>query len=355
MDDSRPQTEAQPLDASPGTPPRKPSVVQRTLRVLVLVVLIGGIIGGVILYQQSQRYPNTDDAYVQAHVVQIAPQISGVVAKVHVINNQHVDADAPLFDIDPAPFRIAVEAAQAAFDEAAESVGASGAGVKAASAHVREAEAALNNVRREAVRGRALKDVGSLSTSGLDTREATLKQAEAASEAALAELDRAQQQYGGSGTDNARLRAASAALRKAQLDLSYTEVRAPTAGWVSDVSLREGSFVTMARPVFPLVEDQEWWIDAHFKETDITRIKPGQSASIEVDMYPGVTLNGQVESISAGSGATFSLLPPENATGNWVKVTQRYTVRVKVLDRPPNPTQPLRVGASSQVKIDTAS
>jgi membrane fusion protein (multidrug efflux system) len=189
----------------------------------------------------------------------------------------------------------------------------------------------------------------------LDTREAALKQAEAASEAALAELDRAQQQYGGSGKDNARLRSASAALRKAQLDLSYAEVRAPAAGWVSDVTLREGAFVMMSRPVFPLVEDKEWWIDAHFKETDVTRIKPGQPATIEIDMYPGLELKGEVESISAGSGATFSLLPPENATGNWVKVTQRYTVRVKVLDRSPDPTQPLRVGASSRVKVDTAA
>ncbi|MBY0509398.1 MAG: HlyD family secretion protein [Rhodospirillaceae bacterium] len=352
MDDSRPQTEAPPAEVSPAVP-RAPSKLQRVLRVLVAVVLVGAAAGGVVLYQQSARYPNTDDAYVQAHVVQIAPQISGVISKVHVVNNQHVDADAPLFDIDPASFRIAVEAAQAAFDEAAETVGASGAGVKAASAHVREAEAALANARREAVRGRALKDVGSLSASGLDTREATLKQAEAASEAAMAELDRAQQQYGGSGKDNARLRSASAALRKAQLDLSYTEVRAPSSGWVSDVSVREGAFVMMARPVFPLVEDKEWWVDAHFKETDITRIKPGQPASIEIDMYPDVMLKGEVESVSAGSGASFSLLPPENATGNWVKVTQRYTVRVKVLDRPPDPTQPLRVGASSQVKIDT--
>lgn len=358
MDDARPQPGPAPVSTSapPGALPAKTSsLLQRILRGVVLLVLIGGGGLGYYLYRQSEAFPTTDDAYIQAHVVQVAPLISGPVSKVLVVNNQHVGKDAPLFEIDPAPFVIAVEAAQAAFDEAAESVGASGAGVKAAAARVRETEAALANARREAVRGRALVQAGSLAAAGLDTREAALKQAEATVEAALAELDRAQQQYGGSGTGNARLRAASASLRKAQLDLSYAEVRAPNSGWVSDVTLREGAFVMPARPVFALVEDVEWWVDAHFKETDITRIKPGQAAEIEVDMYPGVVLKGQVESISAGSGATFSLLPPENATGNWVKVTQRYTVRVKVSDRPPNPNEPLRVGASSHVKISTKS
>ena len=354
MDDSRPETTPPAPQASMAPPPpvRTTSVLQRVLRVVVLLVLIGGLGGGYVMYRRSATFPATDDAYIQAHVVQIAPQISGAVTKVHVVNNQHVNADDPLFDIDPAPLLIAVEAAQAAFDEAAEGVGASGAGVKAAAAHVREADAMVANARREAVRGRALLQAGSLSAAGLDTREATLKQAEAASEGALAELDRAQQQYGASGKDNARLRAASAALRKAQLDLTYAEIRAPASGWVSDVELRDGTFIMMARPVFALVEDAEWWVDANFKETDITRIKPGQTAKIDIDMYPNVALKGEVESISAGSGATFSLLPPENATGNWVKVTQRYTVRVKIIDRPADPKQPLRVGASSHVEID---
>ena len=352
MDDSRPTAASSQVEATPATAP-KLSILQRVLRVIVGVVLLGGAVTGYVLYRQSEDYPSTDDAYVQAHIVQIAPQISGVVSKVHVVNNQHVAADAPLFDIDSAPLVIAVEAAQAAFDEAVETVGASGANVKAASARVREAEAALSNARREAVRGRALSEAGNLSASGLDTREATLKHAEATSEAALAELDRAQQQYGGSGKDNARLRAASAALRKAELNLSYAEVRSPAGGWVSDVTLREGAYVTTARPVFALVEDREWWVDAHFKETDLNRLRPGQAAEIEFDMYPGLKLSGQIESISAGSGAIFSLLPPENATGNWVKVTQRYTVRVKIADRPANPAQPLRIGASSHVKIDT--
>jgi membrane fusion protein (multidrug efflux system) len=335
-----------------GLPPGGTGMVQRILRPLILVVLIGAAVGGYYLYEEGQRHPSTDDAYVQANVVQIAPMVSGIVSRVHVVNNQHVEDGVPLFDLDTAPFVIAVEAAQASFDEAVESVGASGAGVAAAAAHVREAEAALANARNEASRARALSKAGSMSASMLDTREAALKQMEAGLAAALAEMDRAQQMAGRSGKDNARLRSASAALHKAQLDLSYAEVRAPATGWVSNVTVREGAIAPMARPVFALVEDSEWWVDAHFKETDITRLKPGQSAEITVDMYPGVTLHGVVDSISAGSGATFSLLPPENASGNWVKVTQRYTVRIKVTEKPPS-GEPLRVGASAKATVDT--
>lgn len=352
MDDSRPPQDTLTSTVKPS--PARADRVQRVLRPVILLVVIGAVVGGYFLYRNSQRFASTDDAYIQADIVQIAPQVSGVVTKVHAVNNQHVDEGAPLFDIDSASFGIAVEAAQAAFDEAVEAVGASNAGVNAAAAHVRQAEAALSNARTEAVRARQLRQAGSLSVSGLDAREATLKQAEATLAASLAELERAQQTAGRTGKDNARLRAASAALHKAQLDLTYAEVRAPASGWVSNLTLREGTFAAMGRPQFSLVEDNEWWVDAHFKETDITRLRAGQSAEVTIDMYPDLTLKGTVQSISAGSGASFSLLPPENASGNWVKVTQRYTVRIKIDGRPPG-GEALRVGASANVVVAIAA
>lgn len=352
MDDAPLETDTSRRTATISEPdaPRT-GLVQRILRPVILLVVIGAAVGGYYLYEDARRHPSTEDAYIQANVVQIAPQVPGIVSRVHVINNQNVEEGVPLFDIDTAPLMIAVEAAQAAFDEAVESVGASGAGVTAAAARVRQAEATLANARSEAARGRTLSQAGSMSASALDTRESALKQAEAGLAAALAELERAQQQFGRSGKDNARLRAASAALRKAQLDLTYAEVRAPAKGWVSNLTLREGAVVAAFRPLFSLVEDTEWWVDAHFKETDVTRLRPGQSADIAVDMYPGMVLKGVVDSISAGSGATFSLLPPENATGNWVKVTQRYTVRIRITDKPPA-GQPLRVGASTKASVN---
>jgi membrane fusion protein (multidrug efflux system) len=336
----------------PAAPPR--GLLQRVLRPLIAVMVVGAVVGGVVLYFHAQRYPSTEDAYIQADVVRIAPQVTGVVQKVYVVNNQHVDAGEPLFDIDPAPFQIAVDSAQATLDETTESVGASVAGVNAAAAHVHEADAALAVAQNDAERAHALRAAGNISDSTLDARMAALKQAQAGVAAANAELQRAQRQSGASGTDNARWRAADAALRKAKLDLSYTHVVAPNSGWVSNVTLREGASVTSGTPVFSLVEDNGWWVDAHFKETDIAHLRAGQPGEITVDMYPGRTFKGVVESISAGSGATFSMLPAENATGNWVKVTQRYTVRVRGLDRAINGDEPLRVGASAQVVVDTA-
>jgi membrane fusion protein (multidrug efflux system) len=149
-----------------------------------------------------------------------------------------------------------------------------------------------------------------------------------------------------------QLRAAAAQLDKATLDRVRTHVLAPGSGWASNVRLRPGTVVQAGTPVFAIIEDGQWWVDANFKETDLGRIKPGQKATIRLDMYPGLKLQGVVESISQGSGATFSVLPPENATGNWVKVTQRFPVRVKITSEP-DPDRPIRVGASADVTVDT--
>jgi membrane fusion protein (multidrug efflux system) len=153
-------------------------------------------------------------------------------------------------------------------------------------------------------------------------------------------------------TPTVQLRSAAAGLDKATHDRVQTHVTAPAGGWVTNASLRPGAIVQAGTPAFAIVEDGDWWVDANFKETDLGRIKPGQKASIRLDMYPGLTLDGVVESISAGSGATFSVLPPENATGNWVKVTQRFPIRIKITSAP-SPDKPLRLGSSATVTIDT--
>ncbi len=128
------------------------------------------------------------------------------------------------------------------------------------------------------------------------------------------------------------------------------------AGWVSNISLREGAMIIAERPQFSIVEDGHWWVEANFKETDLHHMRPGDRATITIDMYPGLVLGGTVESLGAGSGAVFSLLPPENATGNWVKVTQRFPVRIRIDPRhdDPNNLKPLRVGASATVAVDVA-
>ena len=144
---------------------------------------------------------------------------------------------------------------------------------------------------------------------------------------------------------------AEAALGRARLDLKHTRIVAPSKGIIGDLQLRPGGFVTAGRALFALVETDEVWVDANFKETDLPRIRPGQPARVKVDLQPGATFRGEVESLSPASGTAFSLLPPENATGNWVKVTQRFPVRVRILEPVPN----LRLGASSEVTVDTST
>jgi membrane fusion protein (multidrug efflux system) len=154
---------------------------------------------------------------------------------------------------------------------------------------------------------------------------------------------------GDPGQQNAAVQAAESRLRQARLDLSHTRVFAPASGTVANLTLRPGSPVQPLAPVFSLVSDSNFWVDANFKETQLDRIRRGQRATVRVDMYPDHPFQETVQSLSGGSGAAFSLLPPENATGNWVKVTQRVPVRVAITN--PDPKFPLRVGTTATVRV----
>ena len=172
---------------------------------------------------------------------------------------------------------------------------------------------------------------------------------------ALANLANARQivaaKHAPGGDDNPLIRQAKASLAGAQLALKNTIVHAPASGQLVNVRLRKGNNIAAGMPLFSIVEQQNWWIQANFKETDLARIKVGQPATVKVDIYPHHVFHGVVEALSQSSGAIFSLLPPENATGNWVKVTQRFPVRIRITNLAP--AYPLRVGASATVKIDT--
>ncbi|MFI4955077.1 MAG: HlyD family secretion protein [Gammaproteobacteria bacterium] len=251
----------------------------------------------------THHYVSTDDAYVNANVLQMAPQITGQVQSLNIINNEYVQKGTVLFTIDPAPYIVAVQEAQAELE------------MNVAKMQIASLIAKRNNelLARQAV-----------SQQDTDISTANFKSAYAA-----VDLSKAQ-------------------LARAQLNLSYTTVTAPTNGWVSNMSLRAGDIVTQDLPLFAFISDDEFWIDTNFKETDLRYVQLGQEAVIENDVYPGKQFKG-VESISGAAGNAFSLLPPQNATGNWVKITQRVPVRVRVVD--PDPKFPLRVGTSSSVTI----
>lgn len=326
----------------------------KLLRSLLTLLLVVGAGSAFYLYWQYRELrPATEDAYLEAHVARISSRVTSPALTIHVANNQFVRAGEPLFDLGPKVFEARLDRARALLDRAAQDAGAGGAEVKAASAALRERQVTADNARRTVNRLQALAKRQMVPAQQLDDALARFAEAEAAVGAARAELERARNALGESGPRNAQLRAATAELELAELELSFTHIKAPADGWVTNLTLRKGTMVHMGQTQFALVEAKEWWVEANFRETDLTRIRAGQPATLRVDMYPGLVLHGKVESLSAGSGATFSMLPPENATGNWVKVTQRFPVRI-ALDAPPvdSPT-PLRVGASVAVEIDT--
>jgi membrane fusion protein (multidrug efflux system) len=257
-----------------------------------------------VFWRGLQTYVDTDDAYVGAHVINIAAQVSGPVLRVDVHNNSPVRAHQLLFEIDPHPFKLAVAAARAT---------------------VAQRQALLANARIIASRTAGMATHHFLSPQAVDNADTTV------------------------ASDRAALKAAEVALAQAQLNLRHCQVRAPTAGLTSNMHIRPGSYVQAGSPLFALIASHPYWVTANFKETEIRHIHPGDRAHIHVDMYPNHRFEGRVVSISGGSGTAFSLLPPENATGNWVKVTQRVPVRILVLD--PSPRWPLRIGTSADVTV----
>ncbi|OGT27180.1 MAG: hypothetical protein A3I77_00665 [Gammaproteobacteria bacterium RIFCSPLOWO2_02_FULL_42_14] len=320
---------------------------------ILSIVILTLVIGGYAYYLHDKRYPGTNDAYVQAHVVDIAPQVTGEVSQVFAHNHALVKKGQPLFSIDPKPFEIALVKAKANLDNTQQQVIAAENAVTVAKAQVQERKAELLNTEKnyDRIAPLVLKNFYSKAAGDNVIQElAVAKQAVAAAEAQLAQ---AQATLGKTGDQNARIQAATAAIAEAQLNLQYTNINAPADGEIAQLTLRPGQMVTAYQSLFSLVENKEWWVMANMKETKLSRIRVGQSAVIYVDMYPTHPFNGVVKSIGPGSGASFALLPAENATGNWVKVTQRFPVRIQIIN--PSSQFPLRIGASCTVTIDTQS
>lgn len=315
----------------------------------LLLITIVGILG---YWRYAELYPSTDNAYTGANIVRVASQVSGPVARVYVGEDEKVAAGDPLFDIDPSLYEAALRNARAQFDAAANAAGTEADALKAAAAKLDEKRLALEDALEAYRTAKEAQGEGEAPSPALTTALKAWHDARKAFKDAQAEFDTEQDKQLTVTMPTVQLRATSAQLDKATHDRVMTHVTAPADGWISNINIRPGWVVQAGSPAFAVVEDGRWWVDANFKETDLGRIKRGQTATVRLDMYPGVTLDGVVESISAGSGATFSVLPPENATGNWVKVTQRFPVRIKIMSEP-DPDKPLRMGASATVRVDT--
>jgi membrane fusion protein (multidrug efflux system) len=366
------------------------------LIVMIAGVIIGGIVG-VRFYLHARAHESTDDAFIEGRIIPISPKVAGQVAKIHITDNQHVTVGEILVEIDPRDCAVRLAQAQAALEvvmarhKAAErnveltSV-TSGADVQQAAARVEAARSNLQTTRAQvmAAEAEATRDNADvqryqqlygeevISRQQLDRAVATARMSTAQLAAARKRVAEAEAQLGEAlgrlaeahaapqrvavsqsavETVRAEIEQARAAVQQAELELSYTTIVAPEAGRITRKSVEAGAYVQVGQALLAVVSD-DLWIVANFKETQLTDMTPGQLVEISVDAYPHALFKGHVESIQAGTGAHFSLLPPENATGNYVKVVQRVPVKI-VFDAPPDPQHALAPGMSvvPEVKI----
>lgn len=337
------------VESARPRPPTRPAVRKLVKWGIAAIVLLAALVAGIVYWAESKRYVTTDNAYVNANRIDIATQVSGPIVTVYVRDQQHVNKGDPLVEIDPRQYQIAVEAAQAQLEIAYQTTSQESAAVAGARAQVSQRQAELRNAQSNERRVRDLIDRKLISQQSAEAMITEAETAQAAVNAADANLQQAQSALGEVGKKNASVRAAVARLDQAKLDLEHTRIFAPASGWLANFGLRPGSTAQTGFVVFAIVSDEEYWVDANFKETELDRIRPGQRATIRVDMYRDREFHGVVESLSVGSGAAFSLLPAQNATGNWVKVTQRVPVRTRVTD--PDPKYPLRIGTTATVRV----
>ncbi|MET0533174.1 MAG: HlyD family secretion protein [Steroidobacter sp.] len=345
-------SDPQPMsDADPAT---DPSTGKLRRRLMIAGPLLAAVVAGYI-YVTGGRYEATDDAYVRAAQISISANVPGRVSEILVRDNQQVRKGDLLFRLDDRTFRIAVDEAQARLASARLEIESLKATYRQRLADRSAAQSTWDYQTKEFERQQSLLTPGISSQAQVEKAQVARDAARQQLEAAREQITAALAQLGGdpniAADDHPNVRQAQAALERAQLNLSYTSVTAPAEGIVTKVEqLQAGDYLNAATPAFALVSAQNVWIEANFKEVQLTYMQPGQHAEVHIDAYPDHDLIATVVSVSPGTGAEFSLLPAENASGNWVKVVQRLPVRLELA----TPADiPLRAGLSANVEVDT--
>ncbi|HZY48623.1 MAG TPA: HlyD family secretion protein [Devosia sp.] len=348
-----PQSPAQPQAAAPQAPARKKGGSRRL--VLMIAVPLVLVVGGAWFWLTGGRYEDTDNAYVQQAKVSLSADIAGRITAVNVGENQAVKAGTVLFTIDPQPYQIALDQANAALASARVNVEQLKVSYGTAQVQLNAAQQTLNIRQATYDRQSALVKQGVNSNSALDDSKLALQGAQAALDQARQQVAAATAALAGDPqieTDkHPAVLAALAAVESAQRNLGKTKVVAPADGIVANVAnLNAGQFVAAGTTIASLVETDGTWIEANFKETQLADMKVGQPASVSIDAFPG-KIQGTVESLGAATGSEFSLIPAQNATGNWVKVVQRIPVRIKLTADAEETL--LKTGMSATVAVDT--
>ncbi|HQS14217.1 HlyD family secretion protein [Reyranella sp.] len=332
---------------------RKPRNLRRILLVLGPAIVLAG---SLFAYMTGGRYVSTDNAYVHAGKLTVATDVSGIVANVAVHESQRVEKGQVLFTLDQEPFRIALAGAEANLGTVRNQIVTQQATYRQKLAQIEQARTDIGFFETNAQRQQDLlkRGVSAQATydqakRDLDTARERLLVAQSDAEATLAQL-------GGRADapieQNANYLAAKAQVDRARRDLNRTTVVAPMPGIVTNVdALLPGEYLPAAQPAFSLVSTADVWVEANPKESDLANLKPGDKATVSIDAYPGREWQATVTSLAPATGAEFSVLPAQNATGNWVKVVQRVPIRLGV--EMPEGAPPLRTGMSAYVEIDT--
>jgi len=328
------------------------------VRVALVLVLLAFIGAGMWYWRHIKTFVSTDDAYVYGYMGVISARVPGRVAKVTVDDNQFVKPGQVLATLEPQDYEAAVAQAEGNLGRLRQGMAENYVKVSTSRAKLAEAEANFKLAGTDQVRYAALYERRTVPKQTLDNVETRYRVNQAVVNRRQRELQEALAAIGGATSlpieEQPTIKEAQAKLEQARLNLQYTKIPAKITGYITRRQVEVGNWVQPGQPLMMLVplETTQLWVQANYKETELTHVYLGQPATIKVDTYPGTEFKGRVDSIMAGTGSAFSLLPPENATGNWVKVVQRIPVKVALL--PPFPdNKPLRIGMSTTVTIDT--